>query len=127
MKTKIICCMLLGLATAALAIEPSELDNRIRALTDKFVVFQSQPDKCIPAETLRQAQGIMLLDRTKAGFLFAYQGGGGVAMVRDAKSHQWSPVAFSERQSGQLGLPDRWRTAFLHRALHDNQCHPDVD
>ncbi len=104
MKTKIIGFVLLGLASVALAIEPQELDNRIRALTDKFDAFQRQPDKCIPAETLRKAQGIILLDRTKAGFLFAYQGGGGVAMVRDAKEHKWSPVAFLDANEASLGF-----------------------
>ncbi len=104
MKTKIIGLVLLGLATAALAIEPQELDNRLRALTDKFDAFQHQPDKCIPAETLRQAQGIILLDRTKAGFLFAYQGGGGVALVKDAKLDKWSPVAFLDANEASLGF-----------------------
>ena len=48
--------------------------------------FQSRPDVAIPAETLRNAQGIILLEGTKAGFVFAYQGGGGVAMVKDTKA-----------------------------------------
>ena len=51
-----------------------------------------------PAETLRKAQGIILLDRTKAGFLFAYQGGGGVAMVKDAKQGQMEPGRVSGRK-----------------------------
>ena len=105
MKAKIIGFMLLGLAGAALAIEPQELDNRIRALTDKFEAFQSHSDKCIPAETLRNAQGIILLDRTKAGFLFAYQGGGGVALVKDPTlDSKWSPVAFFNASEASLGF-----------------------
>src|SRR3989442_4711498 len=43
----------------------------------KFVALQQKPDKRIPAETLRKARGIVLMERTKAGFLFAYQGGNG--------------------------------------------------
>jgi lipid-binding SYLF domain-containing protein len=104
MNTKIIAIMLLGWATAALAIEPAELDNRIRALTDKFEALQHQPDKCIPPEILSRAQGIILLDRTKAGFLFAFQGGGGVAMVKDAKQDKWSPVAFLNATEASLGF-----------------------
>jgi lipid-binding SYLF domain-containing protein len=104
MKIKIIGFVLLALAVSALAIEPSELDNRIRTLTDKFDEFQHRPDKAIPAETLRKAQGIMLLDRTKAGFIFAYQGGGGVAMVKDAALDKWSPAAFVDTSSASLGL-----------------------
>jgi lipid-binding SYLF domain-containing protein len=104
MKIKIIGFVLLALAITAVAIEPSELDNRIRTLTDKFDEFQHQPDKCIPDETLRKAKGIMLLDRTKAGFIFAYQGGGGVAMVKDAGLDKWSPAAFVDANSASLGL-----------------------
>ncbi len=104
MKTKIFVLGLLGLATVALAISPTELDDRIRKLTEKFDEFQHRVDKRIPAETLRRAQGIMLLDRTKAGFLFAYQGGGGVAMVKDPSRDRWSPVAFVDANSASLGL-----------------------
>jgi lipid-binding SYLF domain-containing protein len=104
MKTKIVSLLLLGWAGAVLAIGPAELDNRIRMLTDKFEAFQHQSDKCIPAETLRQAQGIILLDRTKAGFLFAYQGGAGVAMVKDPIKDMWSPVAFLDANEASLGF-----------------------
>jgi lipid-binding SYLF domain-containing protein len=104
MKTRIVGIVLLGLATAAFAIEPAELDNRIRALTEKFDAFQQRPDKCVPADILRKAKGIMLLDRTKAGFLFAYQGGGGVAMVRNGERDKWSPAAFVAANGASLGL-----------------------
>ena len=96
--------MLLGFATAALAIDQTDLENRVRTLTTEFEAFQQRPDKGIPAETLRNAQGIILLDRTKAGFLFAYQGGGGVAMVKDTKQGKWSPVAFLSANEASLGL-----------------------
>ena len=66
--------------------------------------FNTSRTECIPAETLRQAQGIILLDRTKAGFLFAYQGGGGVALVKDATLHKWSPVAFLDANEASLGF-----------------------
>jgi len=103
MKTKVALLMLLmGFGTAAMALEPADLDNKIRLLTDKFDAFQHKPT-FIPAENLRQAQGIMLLDRTKAGFLFAYQGGGGVAMVRDSGTGKWSPPAFVAANEGSLG------------------------
>ena len=104
MKSAIISLMILSVAGAALAIEPAELDNRILTLTEKFESFQHQPDKRIPPATLRKARGIILLDRTKAGFLFAYQGGGGVAMVRDANSDQWSAVAFLDANEASLGF-----------------------
>ena len=96
--------MIMGLASAALAIEPAALDNRIRELTGKFEVLQSQAGKAIPADVLRRAQGVILLDRTKAGFLFAYEGGGGVAMVRNAKTDTWSPAGFLGASEASLGF-----------------------
>jgi lipid-binding SYLF domain-containing protein len=95
---------LLGFAGSAMAIEKAELDNRIRTLTAKLVAMQQKPDKSIPAETLSRARGIILLDRTKAGFIFAYQGGGGVALVKDAKTDQWSPAAFLGAHEASLGF-----------------------
>ena len=81
-----------GAVLPARAVDQADLDKRIRTLTTKFEEMQAKPDKRIPAENLRKAQGIILLDRTKAGFIFAYQGGGGLAMVKDAKSGQLEPA-----------------------------------
>jgi lipid-binding SYLF domain-containing protein len=86
MKQIIVGVLLLGLAWTSTAGDQSEWDNRIRKLTSKFEAMQSKSDKAIPAETLKKAQGIILLDRTKAGFIFAFQGGGGAAIVKDAKN-----------------------------------------
>jgi lipid-binding SYLF domain-containing protein len=101
------------LAAPARAIDRSELDKRILKLTAKFEEMQSKPDKRIPAENLRKAQGIILLDRTKAGFIFAYQGGGGLAMVKDAKTGQWSPPAFVSANEGSLGLQIGGQQSFV--------------
>jgi SH3 domain-containing YSC84-like protein 1 len=103
MKTTLIGLILLGFTMGAMAIDKMELDNRILTLTTRFAEMQQKPDKAIPADTLRRAQGIILLDRTKAGFVFAYQGGGGVAMVRNP-SGRWSPVGFVNANEGSLGF-----------------------
>jgi len=92
------------LAASAVAVEKAELDSRISTLTAKLVAMQQKPDKRIPAENLRKAQGIALLDRTKAGFLFAYQGGSGIAMVKDPKSGKWGPIAFLAASEASLGF-----------------------
>jgi lipid-binding SYLF domain-containing protein len=113
MKFLIMSLLLLGLAAPARAIDRSELDKRILKLTAKFEEMQSKPDKRIPAENLRKAQGIILLDRTKAGFIFAYQGGGGLAMVKDAKTGQWSPPAFVSANEGSLGLQIGGQQSFV--------------
>src|SRR5712691_4984975 len=103
MKTTMLGMILLGRACSTLAIDKAELDNRIRRLTAKLEEMQQKPDKSIPAGILRKAQAVILLDRTKAGFIFAYQGGGGVAMVRDGKT-KWSPTAFLSAQEASLGF-----------------------
>ncbi len=104
MKQIIVGLMLLAFAGSALARDKADLDNRIRKLTAKFEAMQSKPEKAIPAETLRKAQGVILLDRTKAGFIFAFQGGGGVAMVKEPKSEKWSPAAFVSATEASLGF-----------------------
>src|SRR5262249_9983656 len=94
MKRAISGLLVLGFIGSALAVQPHELDRRIYRLTAKFEEMQEKPDKRIPADLLRNAQGIILLDRTKAGFLFAFQGGVGVAMTKDPSTHLWSAPAF---------------------------------
>src|SRR4051794_30328460 len=104
MKRAISALLLLSFAASALAVQPSDLDRRIYRLTAKFEAMQQKPDKRIPADILRNAQGIILLDRTKAGFLFAFQGGVGVAMTKDPNTHQWSAPAFISANDASLGF-----------------------
>src|SRR5262245_35333443 len=103
MKTHLLTIAICGLASIALAVDKGKLDQRIRELTFKFDTMQHKSDKAIPAEKLRDAKAVILMERTKAGFLFAYQGGGGVAMARDAKG-KWSPAAFLSANEARLGL-----------------------
>jgi SH3 domain-containing YSC84-like protein 1 len=103
MKTMLLSLVLMGLVSPVLAVDRAELDDRIRELTAKFEALQAQPDKRVPANVLRKAQGIILLDTTKAGFMFAFQGGDGIAMVRD-KWGNWSPVAFLNRNEASFGF-----------------------
>jgi len=104
MKHMIVGLLLLSLAVSAIARDKAALDNQIRKLTSKFEAMQAKPDKAIPAETLQKAHGVILLDRTKAGFIFAFQGGGGVALVKDPPNGQWSPAAFVSATEASLGF-----------------------
>ena len=113
MKTALVGLFLLGFAATSLAIDKAELDNRIRTLTAKFEAMQQKPDKSIPAETLGKAKGIVLMDRTKAGFVFAYQGGGGVAMVKQGNSEKWSPAAFLSANEASLGFQVGGQQSFI--------------
>jgi lipid-binding SYLF domain-containing protein len=104
MKSVISAILLLGVVASAMAVDKVELDYRIRRLESKFEIMQSKPDKRIPAENLRAAQGIVLLDRSKGGFLFAYQGGSGIAIVRDPGSGRWGAPAFYSANEASLGF-----------------------
>jgi lipid-binding SYLF domain-containing protein len=104
MKRIMISLLVLGLATVTFALDKTDLDGRVKKLTSLLETLQAKPDKSIPADVLRRAQGIVLLDRTKGGFIFAYEGGGGVALVRDRKSEKWSPVAFMRSDEASLGV-----------------------
>jgi lipid-binding SYLF domain-containing protein len=103
MKEMILGLALLGFVSSALAVDRAELDGRIRTLTHQFEALQQQPDERVPADVLRRAKGIILLNRTKAGFMFAVQSGGGVAMVKE-KSGDWSPAAFIRSNGGSFGF-----------------------
>jgi lipid-binding SYLF domain-containing protein len=103
----------MGFALSTLAIDKAELENRIHTLTAKLEAMQSKPDKFIPADHLRKARGIILLDRTKAGFIFAYQGGSGVALVKDTVTDQWGPAAFLGANEASLGFQVGGQQSFM--------------
>ena len=119
MKKLLLSLLMLGLATSAMAIDKNGLDNRIRKLTAKFEAMQRKPDKAVPADMLKNAKGIILLDRTKAGFIFGYQGGSGVAMVRDEKSKEWSAPAFYNANEGSVGFQVGGQQTFMVILLMD--------
>ncbi|MGO9201330.1 MAG: lipid-binding SYLF domain-containing protein [Limisphaerales bacterium] len=104
MKRSLVILTTVAWVGTAQAVDKVKLDERVRTLAAKFQSLQSQPDKRIPADVLRKAQAVVLLDRTKAGFLFAFQGGGGVALVRDPGTHRWSPAAFVAANEASLGF-----------------------
>jgi lipid-binding SYLF domain-containing protein len=103
MRKFILGMLMVGSLAPAFAVTQQELDQRMMKLTAKFDVMQSKSDKRVPADLLAKAKGIILLDRTKAGFIFAYQGGSGVVMVKDAAGN-WSPPAFLSANEASLGF-----------------------
>lgn len=118
----ILAALIVAVAGTAQASTKAELDQMVRSLLTKFEVMQQKPDKRIPVEHLRNARGIVLLDRTKAGFLFAYQGGGGVVMVKDAKSGKWSPLAFLKATEASLGFQIGGEQSFVVILLMDTNA-----
>jgi lipid-binding SYLF domain-containing protein len=104
MKGIILVLTFVWFVSPALADDKAKLEKRIGELTTQFEAMQHKPDKRVPPETLAKAKGVILMEHAKGGFIFAYQGGGGVAMVKDAKSKKWSPVAFLESSEASLGF-----------------------
>ena len=104
--------LLVAATVSTWAIDKAELDKRIRLLTTKLQNMQEKGDKRIPAETLKKAQGIVLLDRTKAGFIFAYAGGSGVGMVK-TRSGNWSAPAFYKANEASLGFQIGGQQSFM--------------
>jgi len=96
--------LFLSLAVSGLAAERDNLDQRIRKLSDRFEAMQAKPNKRISPEVLRRAHGMILLDGTRAGLLFAYQHGGGVAMVKDSQTGEWGPASFLGANEVSKGL-----------------------
>ena len=103
MKSMITGLIALGLLNSALAADRAELNARIGVLIAKFNAMQQDPAERVPSEVLRQAKGVVLLDRVKAGFMFGGESGGGVAIVKD-NSGDWSPAAFIHSAGGSFGF-----------------------
>ncbi len=110
---KFLTLSILAVTWAAGAVDKAQIEQRTQKLLQKFEAMQEKPSKKIPAEVLAKAEGIILLDRTKAGFVFAYQGGNGIAMIKDAKSGKWGPVAFLKANEGSLGFQIGGQQAFV--------------
>jgi lipid-binding SYLF domain-containing protein len=103
MKTITLSLCVLCLAGPAFCADKAELDAKIRMLATKLETLQDKPDKAVPPADLNKAVGIILLDRTKAGFFFAYEGGGGVALLKDPIKKTWGPVAFLAASDASVG------------------------
>jgi SH3 domain-containing YSC84-like protein 1 len=114
--------LFLGFAGTSFGVTQAALDQRIQMLTAKFETMQAKPDKRIPPKLLGQARGIVLLDRTKAGFLFAYEGGSGIAMARDAKSGDWSAPVFVSANQASIGFQAGGKQTFMVLLLMDTNA-----
>jgi lipid-binding SYLF domain-containing protein len=112
MKSIISAVLVLSVVYSAMAVDKAELDNRIRKLQSKLELMQSKPDKNVPAADLKAAKGIILLDRSKGGFVFAFQGGSGVAMVRDSRG-RWGAPAFYSANEASVGFQVGGQQSFV--------------
>jgi SH3 domain-containing YSC84-like protein 1 len=113
-RTLVSTALALSLSTGLAWGGPKEkLDQRIRDLGHRLARMQQDTEHRIPPESLAKAQGVILMERTKAGFLFAYQGGSGVVMIRGPKPNAWSPAAFVDASEASLGFQIGGQQSFV--------------
>lgn len=112
MRKLLVTLAVLGLAWSAAALDKAGLDQKAQKLLARFEAMQAKPDRRVPPDILNRARAVILLDRTKAGFVFAYQGGAGLAMAKD-KRGKWSPIAFMKADEASLGFQIGGQQTFL--------------
>jgi lipid-binding SYLF domain-containing protein len=122
MKTLVIGLILVGLNLSAAAASRADLDQRLRGFAAKFEEMQAKPDKRIPADALRRACGIIMVQRAGGGFVLGYQGGNGVAMIKNAQTGQWSAPAFVNFNEGTFGAQIGGQTSFTVILLMNTNC-----
>ncbi len=113
MKQILMIMVLASLAISAQATtDKADLEKRLRLLGAKFEELQAKPEKAVPAENLKKACGVVMLYRVKGGLVFGYEGGGGIAMVKDSVTGKWSPPAFMKSNEGSFGAQIGGQTSF---------------
>lgn len=125
MKKIVLCLAMMGLAGSAIAASRAQLNDELQSLTAKFTAMEQNPKTCVPARELAAAKGIVLLDTTKGGFVFAYHHGYGVALVRESNGH-WSPPAFITSNGASLGFQAGGEEGFYVMVLTSRNAADDL-
>src|SRR6266850_873460 len=106
MKRFLVVCVLLCVATTALAAESDDenkAEDRIKAAANVLDEIQSAPDQGIPEEVLGSAECVAIVpSMLKGGFIVGARYGRGVASCRTPKG--WSAPAFFTIKGGSFGL-----------------------
>ncbi len=82
---------------------PEKLNFKIRKAGERLDAVQLDPETRIPQQVLANARGVIIIHQFKAGIGIGAQGGGGVALVKNARTGQWSPPAFVANAEGSYG------------------------
>ncbi len=80
-----------GVAAGVSSAQAAGLQDAVNQAVTILRRFQSIPEQAIPAEVIRDAQGLAILHMIKAGFIFSGRGGQGVVVARTPKG--WSGPA----------------------------------
>jgi SH3 domain-containing YSC84-like protein 1 len=130
MRNVLLTTLVLSLAATALAESKSELDDRVRKLMAKFESLQANAEARIPAEKLKKARGVIVMDRTKGGFVFGYENGFGISMVKD--KGKWGAFSFMNSHEGSFGAQIGGKNTFcvillMNDAARDRLVQSKVD
>jgi lipid-binding SYLF domain-containing protein len=91
------------LARSADAPAPDKMTARIETCEAILREFQDDPELAIPADILRQAQALVIVNQVKGGLILGLQYGYGVALAR-RDDGTWSIPAFVKAGEASLGL-----------------------
>jgi lipid-binding SYLF domain-containing protein len=122
MKNVIMALLLFGLAATTFADPKGDLDDRVRKLMAQFDSLQANAEARIPAAKLKQAKGVVIMDRTKGGFVVGYERGVGIAMVKDKDKNKWGAFTFMESNEGSLGAQIGGKSTFCVILLMDDSA-----
>jgi SH3 domain-containing YSC84-like protein 1 len=91
------------LAPQLLAQPTERMTSRIETCEAILREFQTDPELAIPAEVLREAQAIVIVNQVKGGLILGLQYGYGVALAR-RDDGSWSIPVFIRAGEASLGL-----------------------
>ncbi|HLP01634.1 MAG TPA: lipid-binding SYLF domain-containing protein [Opitutaceae bacterium] len=94
---------LVAIPLALHADDRKKLVTQLESCEAIFQEFQADPATAIPAEVLRNAKALVIVNEFQAGFLIGGKGGYGVAMVRRANGG-WSVPTFLDAGEASLGF-----------------------
>ncbi|MDD2763253.1 MAG: lipid-binding SYLF domain-containing protein [Opitutaceae bacterium] len=105
MKRLLLLAVVLSLATAAGAADYKRADYVARLQTCEAILQSTMlyPARAIPADVLRRAKGVVIVNQVQIGLLLGVKDGWGVALVKKANG-QWSLPVFIKAGELSFGL-----------------------
>lgn len=94
-------------ALSARAVSRGDAIERIESCEAILQEFQADPAYAIPAEVLRRARGIVIVNQARAGFVLGIKDGYATMMVRRA-DNSWSLPVLLSAGEGSLGFQIGW-------------------
>ncbi len=120
MKKLLSLVLILALGTAAWAQKPAALVTQLESCEAILQEFQGNAKLAIPADKLRQARGIIIINQFQAGFFLGVKDGYGVILVRRPNG-RWSVPAFLKAGDISLGLQFGGRSINTVMLLMDDE------